>query len=146
MGTKQHLSTDDLGNLTSIHVDHLNGPLLDYFVALVYKRTAFINKKRKTCSIAVETPTEKRFVEFSPSSLWRHGGPLIELEKLTVEFIERQDQAKMFISSYGSKTDMSNMTLAYSSNPLEAVCKTIIRKHIGHKVNLSEYKVVEISD
>lgn len=107
---------------------------LDYFVAKAAKRRAYIDAETHKCFIQVNPD---RWVEFSPSTLWTHGGPIIENMKISIEY-DGIINGKPTWCSYIGFNQYNNSTCADGQTPLEAAMRTVVLNSIGTHVNATE--------
>lgn len=65
-------------------VSDLDGAMLDYFVA----KTEGYEVRMESGRILACLPREEGYSEFSPSSKWPHGGPIIERNRISVSWFD----------------------------------------------------------
>jgi hypothetical protein len=119
-----------------------SGPLLDLYVAKGLKRIGKIDPDKKV--FLMRTPehwvrSPQKYIGYSPSSRWIHGGPIIENERINIKFEcettepEEKDRVRIFQAGYG-EFDESNETIAYGHSALEAAMICFVQKHIGPEI------------
>jgi hypothetical protein len=67
-------------------VQELKGALLDYWAGKADKLTTFTNGPTCFLDARVHGRTEQSCIHYSPSTNWAQGGPIIEREKISVEY------------------------------------------------------------
>lgn len=136
------ISHDDVENETKLFTDHLIGNNLDFFVAKAKEKNVFINKKNDCAVVSVTKPSVNEWAKFSPSKLWIQCGPLIEQERLSVEFHGEIEDIPCWAAYAGFEPPAQNETTCYGPSPLIAACRCIVKLVFGHTIDLKQYPIL----
>lgn len=109
-------------------VDELKDAALDFWVARFEGYEPVLDEKRGTL-IALSEGAERE--SFAPSQQWKHGGPLIEKHRITLNTKGDQWYAlipSLKISSHG------RVGIATADAPLIAAMRALVKSHYGDEV------------
>ena len=126
-----------------IKTTELTGPALDWVVAQVVHANL-----QRTYGEPVFNPKTKRIyqteglrqigVNYSPSTNWAQGGPIIEQEKMTISYDEDGQTYSAYVSLFRQR-GMSNRTRWRSGpTPLIAAMRAFCCSLLGEEVELPE--------
>ncbi len=110
---------------TTLPVKVLKGKALDWAMATA---ECLKSETWRAKAITVLHPNAPRFVAFSPSSDWSHGGPIIEREKIDV-----------FSSGAiwdASTADRGNNAIQSGQTPLIAAMRCLVESKLGAEIEI----------
>jgi hypothetical protein len=126
-----------------LDVTQLDGHTLDFYVALTNKFKAFISHKLDSCVILVSKQSGNIWTKYNPSTLWTHGGPLVEKEGISLENQGKIGDDRYWAAYYGIDPASSNDTTCYGPTPLIAAMRCFVREEFGNLIDPEEFPTLE---
>jgi hypothetical protein len=126
-----------------LDVNQMEGDTLDYYVALSLEFKTFISNTMRSCLVLVSKPHRNQWTKFNPSTKWVHGGPLIQIHKISIEYHGTHDNMPVYAAYYGQEPAASNDTTCYGPDPLIAAMRTIVKEYLGETIDPEEYPTLE---
>lgn len=113
-----------------IKTNELTGKALDWIVAKCEGLEITIGKTEQGSKLAVLTPIDGLWRHFKPSTNWSQGGPIIEREKVALDFCHH-DLVWFALIEY--KTDKFK-----ADNPLVAAMRCYVASKLGDEVEVPD--------
>lgn len=128
-----------------LKTSELEGAALDWAVAEATGEDVKIQDP-KCCKPWIGVSEDKDMVEFSPSTDWAQGGPLIE--RMAINVVNGSSDYTEFYGKWGASADSPVMLVeAFDEQrydhhigdaPLEAACRAIVGEILGDEVDVPE--------
>lgn len=112
-----------------VRLDTLEDFIIDNRIALAMGRHALLLTNRKKCMIRVPIgPNMHQYVDYRPTAVWSQGGPLIELEQVSLVHIPTDDATQVWKATCMSK-DKKEMLACFAETPLKAAMLVIATRY-----------------
>jgi hypothetical protein len=126
-----------------LDVYELDGEVLDYYAAKARGFEAFISHNMRSCLVKIAKDKETRWTKFNPSTYWTHGGPLIELESITIEFQGMIGDQNYWMAYYGVEPSKNNKSAIDGPTPLVAAMRCLVKNRYGPVIDPTKDPTLE---
>lgn len=118
-------------------VEELKGGKLNFWVAKAQGKEVYIHGEH--CFLrAKDRDYRHPMGNYSPSSDWSQGGPILEREAISVERTDRNPAKWMAIKPHETSNFREDYYYGHGSTYLEAAMRCYVRSKFGHEVDDSQ--------
>src|SRR5688500_17161120 len=124
----------------TVKIDDLSGCDLDLAVARALGRKDALKSQLSPHIVLCEpTPTRAYWIEYSPTTKWFQGGPIIDSENINIEsYFNRVTNRREYVAYVGENKYATTSLLSKGDSHLEASMKVFVKIKFGENIDIEE--------